>query len=180
MEVWVFCLTWFPVAAELLSSYICLPLRPLSPFFCPCSLSPVHSFPVSSCACRRSCDDESVAAVCLCVWHCDVSLLALTPSLSLCLPFFSPPYQVSFSLSLYPSVSCSLSFSLILSLLMTRHHPASCLRDETDRTHRPTTDNNNKQELSSTICPLIFTGGIFEIAHLTFRPNGRERRKQRR
>lgn len=73
---------WPAVVAYLsfLSSHVALLLSS------PHSFSPVHSFPVSSCACRRSCNDESVAAVCLCVWHCDVSLLALTPSLS-----FSPP-----------------------------------------------------------------------------------------
>lgn len=64
-----------------------------------------------------------------------------------------------------------------------RHRLASCLGDGTDTHTDPTpipTTTNNKQELSSTICQLIFTGGIFEIAHLTFWPNGSECRKRRR
>lgn len=89
-----------------------------------------------------------------------------------------PPPSVFFSLHLFVSVSLSPPFSLsslslILSLSMIRHCLAPCLSDGTDRTHRPT-NNKNKQELSSTICRLIFTGGISEIAHLTFRPNGSE------
>lgn len=121
-------------------------------------------------------------SVCLTSWCISTGLNSL--SISFCLPlFFSPtPPQVSFSLCLFVSVSLSpsLSLALIFSLSMTRHCLASCRRDGTDRAHGPTTANNNKQELSSTICPLIFTGGISEIAHLTFRPNGSAWRKQRR
>lgn len=70
-----------------------------------------HSFLVSGCACRRGCNDKFMAAVCLCVWHCDVSLLAITPSLS-----FNwspnPTASVCFpSLCLCLSVSIPLFFS---------------------------------------------------------------------
>lgn len=125
-------------------------------------------------------------SVCLTLWCISTGLNSL--SISPCLPSLPLPTQVSFSLRLFVSDSLSLGhplslcLCLILSLSMNRHCLASCLSDGTDRTHRPTTTNNNnsKQELSSTICPLIFTGGISEIAHLTFRPNASEWRKQSR
>lgn len=44
---------------------------------------------------------------------------------------------------------------------------------------KPATYGNGKQELGSVICQLIFTRGIFEIVHLTFRTNDGEKRQRR-
>lgn len=108
------------------------------------SSSPVHSFPVSSCACRRSCDDESVAAVCLCVWHRDVSLLALTPSRSLSTPH--PPRSLLSSLSscrclsVFFPLSCSLSFSY--SQWLGIAWPPASVMEQTEHTDPTTTTTN--------------------------------------
>lgn len=142
--------------------------------------SPLHSFPVSSCASRRGCNDESVAAVCLCVWHGDVSPLALTPSLSF--PLCPPPsilslhvFCICLSISSLPPLSFSHSQRWGIAW------PPASVMEQTEHTDpAPTPTTNKKQELSSTICQLIFTGAISEIAHLTFRPNGSECRKRGR
>lgn len=136
------------------------------------SSSPGYSFPVSSCASRCSCNDESVAALCRCIWHRDVSLQALTPSPSPSLPH--PPTHPKVCLSRHLIVCLSISHSQWWGIAW----PPASVMEQTEHTDPPPT-TNNKQELSSTICQLIFTGGISEIAHLTFRPNGSGCRKQR-
>lgn len=115
-------------------------LSPLVSLYLPSlhSSSPVHLFPGSSCASRCSCNDESMAAVCLCSWHRDVSLQVLTPSLFHSLPplFFSSPKSPALSISLSPSLyllPLSVSLSFILSLSVMRHCLASCLSDGTDK-----------------------------------------------
>ena len=135
-------LAWFwpAVVANLSfpSSLVPLLLSSLHPSY------PVHSFPVSSCACRRSCNDESVAAVCLCIWHRDVFLLALTPSLSL----NRPPHQQPLFLSISLSLSLCLHPSLFLSLPMLRRClpptplPASEM-EQTEHRDPPTKTNRN-------------------------------------
>lgn len=139
---------WTDVVASLsfLSSLISLSTCPHS--------TPHHQFPVSTSASRCDYNDESVAAVCLCVWHCDVSLLALTLSLSLlCLPRF---------------LCLSISFpflSLVLSLSVMRYCLASCLSFGTYnsiQTHHHHQQQNNKQELSSQFANWFLLGAVLK------------------
>lgn len=121
------------------------------------------------------------ASVCLTSWCICTGLNSLSISLSAA---HLPPPSLLFSPSLCLSISFLPSFPPSLSFSHSRWWgiawPPASVMEQTEHTDPPPIPTaNNKQELSSTICQLIFTGGISEIAHLTFRPNGSECGKQR-
>lgn len=130
---------------------MCLSSLPSSLSTCPHS-TPHHPFPASTSASRCDYNDESVAAMCLRVWHCDVSLLALTLPLSLaCLLYF-----------LHLSISFSF-ISLIPLLSAMWYRLASCVSYET-YTSIQTYHNNQQQKTNrnwANNLPIDFYWGQF-------------------
>lgn len=145
---------------------ICICSLPWSLATCPHS-TPHHQFPMSTSASRCDYNDEYVAAVCLRVWHCDVSLLALTPSLSLS---FEPPF-LSPCLSLYHF----LSFLSVSNFHWWDIPLASWISYEAytnTQTQDHSQQQNNKHWAQN--FQLIFPGGSSEVVHLTFWSNSGE------